>query len=181
MGCLYAVLLGGGLFPDPTLMWRPYPSIIDGIERPPCVLNQGLWRGVLHLIVVSPQPGLRAYGVEVQCEAYAAFEEMIYSVANHGQGGGYDGGVYIKKAETSALLTAYAAVDPGRREARHFSFVGGDYCYEVLSLGEPVVRAFASPEDAYDWGPRLPFRPFADVGSVRSWPSGWRSRGARLA
>lgn len=133
-------------------MWRPYPSIIDGIERPPFVLGQGLWRGMLYLIVVAPEPGLRAYGVEVPCEAYAAFEEMIYSVAIHGQGGAYDGGVYIKEAEKSALLTAYAAVDPVGRKARHFSFVGGDYCYEVLSLGEPVIRTFASPDEAYSWG-----------------------------
>jgi hypothetical protein len=128
--------------------------MIDGIERPPLVLDQGLWRGVLHLIVLAPAPGRRAYGLEVPCEVYAGFEEMIYSVADHGaEGGIYDGGVYLKEAERSALLTAYAAIDPAGRKPRHFSFVGADYCYEVLGFGEPAIQAFASPDEAYRWGP----------------------------
>jgi hypothetical protein len=144
----------GGLFPDPTLRWRPYPSIIDGIERPPFVVDQGFWRGVLFLIVLAPKQGRRAYGVEMSCEIYAGFEEMIYSIADHGgKTGGYDGGVYIKEAETSALLKAYAATDPVGRKPRHFSFVGGDYCYEVLGFSEPIIRAFDSEDEAYAWGP----------------------------
>jgi len=142
------------LFPDPTLRWRPYASIIDGIERPPFVFDQGLWRGVLYLIVVAPRPSLRAYGVEMSCEIYAGFEEMIYSVADHGgKTGIYDGGVYIKEAENSALLKAYTSTDPVGRKPRHFSFVGSDYCYEVLGFAEPTIRAFDSPEEAYAWGP----------------------------
>ena len=142
------------MFPDPTLRWRPYASIIDGIERPPFVFDQGLWRGVLYLIVVAPKPSFRAYGAEISCEIYAGFEEMIYSVADHGgKTGIYDGGVYIKEAENSALLEAYAATDPVGRKPRHFSFVGGDYCYEVLGFSEPIIRAFDSPEEAYAWGP----------------------------
>lgn len=145
---------GADLFPDPTLTWRPYPSIIDGIERPPFVLDKGLWRGVLHLIVLAPKPGPRAYGIEIACEVFAAFEEMIYSVADHGgQGRAYDGGVYVKKADQSALLTAYATADPLGRKPQHFSFVGGDYCYEVLGFGDPVIRAFSSTDEAYAWGP----------------------------
>lgn len=143
------------LFPDPTIKWRPYPSIIDGIERPPFVFDQGLWRGVLYLIVVAPNPGLRAYGIEMSCEIYSGIEEMIYSIADHGDKttGRYDGGVYIKEAENSALLKAYAATDPVGRKPRHFSFVGSDYCYEVLGFSEPIIRAFSSPEEAYAWGP----------------------------
>jgi hypothetical protein len=142
------------MFPDPTLRWRPYPSIIDGIERPPFVFDHGLCRGVLHLIVVAPNPGLRAYGIEIRCEIYAGLEEMIYSVADHGGGTGcYDGGVYIKEAENSVLLKAYAATDPLGRKPRHFSFVGGDYCYEVLGFSEPAIQSFDSQEDAYAWGP----------------------------
>lgn len=142
------------MFPDPTLRWRPYASMIDGIERPPYVFDQGLWRGVLYLIVVAPKPSLRAYGIEMSCEMYAGFDEMIYSVANHGDKAGvYDGGVYIKEAEDSALLKAYAATDPVGRKPRHFSFVGSDYCYEVLGISEPILRAFDSPEEAYAWGP----------------------------
>jgi hypothetical protein len=142
------------LFPDPTLRWRPYESVIDGIERPPYVFDQGLWRGVLYLIVVAPNPSRRACGIEISCEIYAGFDEMIYSVANHGDSAGmYDGGVYIKEAENSALLNAYAATDPFGRKPRHFSFVGSDYCYEVLGFSEPMIRPFDTPEAAYAWGP----------------------------
>lgn len=139
------------MFPDPTLRWRPYESIIDGIKRPPFVFDQGLWRGVLYLIVVSSP---RAYGIEISCEIYSGFEEMIYSIADHGDGTSrYDGGVYIKEAERSALLKAYAATDPFGRKPRHFCFVGSDYCYEVLGFSDPIIRAFDSADEAYAWGP----------------------------
>jgi hypothetical protein len=128
--------------------------MIDGIERPPDVVDQGLWRGVLYLIVLAPNPGLRAYGIEMSCEIYSGIDEMIYSVAKHGdKTGGYDGGVYIKEADQSTLLKAYATIDPFGRKPRHFSFVGSDYCYEVLGFSEPAIRAFGSPEEAYAWGP----------------------------
>lgn len=142
------------MFPDPTLRWRPYPSIIDGIERPPYIFDQGLWEGVLHLIVVAPKPSRRAYGVEIACQIYAGFEEMIHSIAQGGfKTGSYGGGVYIKEAESSALLKTWAEIDPVERKARHFLFVGADFCYEVLGFSEPVVRAFDSPDEAYEWGP----------------------------
>lgn len=142
------------MFPDPTLLWRPYPSIIDGIERPPYVFDQGFSLGVLYLIVVPPPHGRRAYGIEIACEIYAGFDEMIHSVADHGSiSGMYDGGVYIKEAEKSALLNAYTAADPIGRKPRHFSFVGSDFCYEVLAFSEPLIHAFADPEEAYAWGP----------------------------
>lgn len=109
---------------------------------------------MLYLIVVAPNPGLRAYGIEMSCEIYAGFQEMIYSVANHGDGtAAYDGGVYIKEAEESALLKAYAETDPVGRKPRHFLFVGSDYCYEVLGFSAPTIRAFGDPEEAYAWGP----------------------------
>lgn len=142
------------MFPDPTSRWKPYPSIIDGIERGSFVFDQGFWRGVLYLIVVAPSPDSRAYGVEIRSEVYAAFDEMIYSIADHGGDAlAYDGGIYIKEAENSALLTAYSAIDPVGRKPRHFSFVGSDYCYEVIGLSEPAIRAFATQEEAYEWGP----------------------------
>jgi hypothetical protein len=88
------------------------------------------------------------------CEIFAGFDEMIYSIADHGgKAGDYDGGVYIKEAESSALLKAYAATDPVSRKPRHFSFVGSDKCYEVLGFSEPIIRAFDSPDEAYAWGP----------------------------
>jgi hypothetical protein len=87
----------------------------------------------------------------MSCEIYAGFDEMIYSIADHGgTTGGYDGGVYT---EYSPLLKAYVATEPLGRRLRHFSFVGNDYCYEVLSFSEPTIRAFDSPDEAYAWGP----------------------------
>ena len=101
------------MFPDSTLKWRPCPSIIDGIGRPPFVLDRGLWRGVLSLIVLEARPGTRAYGVEVPCQIYGAFQEMIYSIAAHGDGSSrYDGGAYIKEAESSHLLEYWAQLGP---------------------------------------------------------------------
>jgi hypothetical protein len=143
------------MFPDSTTHWRPYPSIMDGITHPPFPLDRGLWRGVLHLIVLEGL-GSRAYGVEIRCEAYAAFEERIYSVVPHDaeRSARYDGGVYIKEAASSRLLEAYMKIDPPLRKAevRHFLFVGTDYCYETLGE-EPVIRAFASKDEAYAWVP----------------------------
>jgi hypothetical protein len=126
---------------------------MDGMKAPPFVFSQGTWCGVLNLIVLECAPGTRAYGVEIfDCQAYVAFEEMIYSVANHGdKAGNYDGGVYIKEAENSRLLESFENIDPFSRKPRHFSFVGGDYCYETLGFTEPVVRTFASQEEAYAW------------------------------
>ncbi|UPJ41931.1 hypothetical protein IVB40_32425 [Bradyrhizobium sp. 40] len=125
-----------------------HPSIIDGIERPPFVFDQGLWRGVLYLIVVAPNPGLRAYGIEMSCEIYSGIEEMIYSVADHGDKttGRYDGGVYIKEAENSALLKAYAAIDPVGRKPRHFSFVEATTATRCLASPNPSYERLAAPK-----------------------------------
>lgn len=146
------------MFPDPTSRWLPYPSIIDGIERPPFVLDRGLWRGVLSLIVVGSHPSRRSYGVQFQCEAYGAFEEAFYSICGHGDAGiSYDGGVYIKEAAASALKSAYDATGPfSGLKARHFALVGGDFCYEVLATGEPHIFPFASEDEAYAWAPPQP-------------------------
>ncbi len=135
---------------------------MDGMKTPPFVLDRGLRRGILNLIVLEGTPGGRAYGLEIRCEIYAAFEEMIYSTAGHGDGsGGYNGGVYIKEATKSYLLEAFAKNDPIKRKVRHFSFVGGDFCYETLGVGEPIIRTFASKEEAYVWQP--------DHGTLESW------------
>ncbi len=142
------------MFPDPTLIWKPYPSALDGIERPPYVFDNGIWRGTLHLIVLEPPSGSRAYGIKMRCEIYAAFNEMIHSIANHGgQTGFYDGNVYIKEAENSQLLRSFEKLYPVplKRSLRHFLFVGGDRCYETLGFEEPVVQAFSNKDDAYAW------------------------------
>jgi hypothetical protein len=142
------------MFPDPTLRWRPYPSVMDRMKAPPFVLDRGLWRGVLNLMVLECAPGVRAYGVEIKCDIYCAFEEMIHSIAHHGDGSGmYRGDVYIKEAENSNLLEAFRKVHPLNRNARQFLFVGGDFCYETLGSAEPVVHTFASKDEAYAWTP----------------------------
>jgi hypothetical protein len=111
------------------------------------------WRALPYCSCNNPSPG--AYGIKISCEIYAGFEETIYSVAKDGRktGSGYDGAVYIKKAETSALLNAYVENDPIGREPRHFLFVGGDFCFEVLGFDKPTILAFKDKEEAYGWGP----------------------------
>jgi hypothetical protein len=147
------------MFPDPTIEWVPYPSIIDGIAAPPFALDIGLWRGVLNLIVVESKPGTRAYGIQIDCRVYAAFGELIHSLAPHRdfEALRYHGGVYIKEAPSSQLLAAYTSImetsyaPQFKEKLRHFAFVGTDFCYETLGRGEPAIRAFASPEEAYAW------------------------------
>ncbi|ATC23281.1 hypothetical protein CVUC_06875 [Caulobacter vibrioides] len=87
----------------------------------------------------------------MRCQAYFGVEELFYSNAGHGDvAGTYDGGVYIKETMDSALLRAQAYCDPTAR-VRHFLFVGGDYCYEVLSFAEPSIYAFDSHDEAMVW------------------------------
>jgi len=141
------------MFPDPDLIWRAFPSILDGMKAPPYVLSRGVWRGALNLLVTESAPGASAYGVEIpDCQIYAAYEEMIYSCADHGDRSRvYDGGIYIKEAERSQLLKSFERIDPLGRKPRHFLFVGGDYCYETLGFSAPCARAFPGLEEAYAW------------------------------
>lgn len=57
----------------------------------------------------------------------------------------------IREAETSAWLTTYRMNDPLGRPTRHFFFGGADYCFEVLSRSEPVIREFSTQEEAFAW------------------------------
>lgn len=140
------------MFPDPTLRWRPRPSPLDGLKAAPFVLDRGLWRGVLHLIVLEADPGPRAWGLEVPCQAYFAVEAAIYAKAGHGDpAGAWNGSVYLKEAERSQLMAAHAAIARPKRIPRHFAFLGSEFCYETLGFGEPLVRTFASREDAWGW------------------------------
>lgn len=138
------------MFPDPTIVWRPLPSEIDGVLSP-FVLDGGVWRGERRLAVVEPSPGRRAYGVAAMCIAYAAYDEMLYSVASHGEGLRYDGGVYLKEAQGSLWLKAHAEIDPLERRLRHFCLVGGEICCEFLSIQPPEIVVFADEVDAYRW------------------------------
>ena len=142
------------MFPDPTVRWTPYPSVIDGLRPPPYVYSRGIWCGLLYLIIVEAPPVMRAYKVEIKVEIFAAYDEMIYSITNHGdRSSHYDGAVYIKEAVTSELLETWREADPFKRTVRHFLFVGADHCYEVLSSSEPNVSAFPDAEAAYVWNP----------------------------
>jgi hypothetical protein len=142
------------MFPDPTLRWRPFPSELDGIDRPPFVFDRGLWQGMLRLIIVEAPPRKRAFGVQIKCQAFLAVEEMIYSVADHGGGTAvYDGTVYLKEATQSRVCEANKATDPLHRGVRQFLLVGSDICYETIGFDDPVVRRFASVEAAVEWRP----------------------------
>lgn len=125
---------------------------MDGMKRPPFVVSRGVWHRVLSLLVVEGSPGARAYGVQIPVETYAAYDEVLYSTAKHGEGAAYDGGVYLKEAKSSALLTAYERILPWEARRRHFLFVGGDFCFEVLGE-EPAIHAFADPDEAHAWRP----------------------------
>ena len=35
------------MFPNSTVKWHPFSSIIDGPKPPPFALSKGVWRGVL--------------------------------------------------------------------------------------------------------------------------------------
>lgn len=142
------------MFPDLTLLWTPFPTEIDGIGHPPFVLDKGVWKGVLHLAVFGSVSEDRAYGVSISCEAYAGFDERIYSAARESDNGSrYDGTTYIKEARDSALIRTYTKADYLQKVPRHFLFVGNDYCYECLSFEPPKILSFVTQEQAYSWQP----------------------------
>ena len=144
------------MFPDPTSIWLPVRTIIDGIASPPFVFDQGLWNGVLSLIVVAggPEPS-SAFGLQFQCLAYFGMDELIYDLAGHGdQGLAYDGVVYLKEAQRSRFKDFQESVDPLKRIIRHYALIGRDFCFEVLAFEAPKIFAFASAEDAYGWSPQ---------------------------
>jgi len=137
---------------DSNTRWKPFPSIIDGVARGVYVSDRGHWEGSLNLVISQPRQA-RAFAVEVPCEVFGGCEEMIYGLAYANASVAYDGGVYIKEAETSVALEAFRAIDPFDRAPRHFCFLGEDYCYEVVGFGEPQIRVLADPEDATRWKP----------------------------
>jgi hypothetical protein len=90
----------------------------------------------------------------MSCEIFAGFDEMIYSIADHGARQPPTMEVSTsRKLKARRSCKAYAATDPVGQKPRHFSFVGSDKCYEVLGFSEPIIRAFGSPDEAYAWGP----------------------------
>lgn len=146
------------MFPDHALRWKEYPSIIDGIGRPPFVLDKGFFRGNLYLGILPPKADQKCYGVEIQCEMYSAVEELFYSNIHHGDSSSsYDGNVYIKEAESSELLKTYENFNQTGVKGRLFLFVGADYCYECLGLQAPKIIIFNNEHEVLKW------KPFSDI------------------
>lgn len=141
------------MLPDPTAQWSAYPSIIDGIARPPYVQVRGLWQSVLYLLVTSPGDRLPAYGIRMGIEAFCGVEEMAYSIVGYGAAGApYNGETYIKETRNSATLARYSEILNFNPTPRHFLFVGGDHCYEAIG-DEPLIEAFETLEAAWAWRP----------------------------
>ncbi|WP_305304511.1 hypothetical protein [Brevundimonas sp.] len=140
------------MFPDPHIRWKPVPTIIDGIGRPPYALNCGLHRDGLHLLVTH---GDTDYGVTIPCEVYFGVEEMLHSVMPHGTGAAYDGSTYLKEAEGSTLVGSLEKHDPVQRRFRHYLFVGGDFCYETAGVDDPVIVKFESRQAADAWANKV--------------------------
>ena len=141
------------MFPDPSLICRPYPSLLDGIKSPQ-LENFGYGNGGLHLIAFSAHNEGPAYGIQISCDAYFAVEEMLYSIAQHGDADIiYDGTVYVKEAVRSKLLDNVVAIHPSEPVWRHFIFVSYDYCFETLGKSEPAFRMFPDIGEAYEWKP----------------------------
>jgi len=136
--------------PDQKARWKPYPSIIDGLEMP-FVVNCGVYGNEIYLVVTSGTvPGW--YGITVDYWAYAAFDEGVYSIMDSGNHEGcYPPNNYIRETENSSLLGNFPSDIFGM--ARHFMFPGLDECIEVIAKSEPVIQAFASSEQAEAWGP----------------------------
>ena len=103
------------MFPDPTLKWKPYPSIIDGTENI-YAIDAGYQDGTLFLIIYGldknkPQPDATphslppntAFLVEIECDSYTGIDEFLYTVSGEeGSGRGYNNkDVYIKEATNS--------------------------------------------------------------------------------
>jgi hypothetical protein len=81
----------------------------------------------------------------------AGFDEKIYWIAGHAnETGKYGGGVYVKRDQKLGIAGACTATDLAGRTPRHFCFVRGDFCYEVLGFSEPNIRD--SLDDASAWG-----------------------------
>jgi len=139
------------LFPDSTLKWKPFPSIIDGIHAP-LVSAHGFGQAGLCLTIRSafPASNIRVFGIDIKCKAYFCIDDLFYGNAGHGGGSPYEGGVYILEATQSTLLNAQNKVDPSSK-VRHFRFVGLDLCYEVLGVGVPNIHTFHSEAEADAW------------------------------
>ncbi|AAK23704.1 hypothetical protein EIB18_09180 [Caulobacter vibrioides] len=145
------------MLPDPDICWRGVPSMIDGIRYPNVdVIGASLLNKVPVRCLVSEWSAgdcLRVYSVDFPgARVVFAVEEMLYSIINHDDGtGNYDGGVYLKETDRSAVLARLAEDDPMQRRFRHFLLVGLNTCVEIVDTHEPIVRTHADYESARRW------------------------------
>ena len=141
------------MFPDLESEWEGYPSIIDGIERP-YVHVLGGQVGTVNLLVTGKEGAPSGYGISAHALLYWVVDEFEYSVTEHGLPSvAYDGTTYIKRARRSELLQTYDNVVlranfPG---VRHFAFLGGEDCVEIVAHGELTVVALPSKTDRDEW------------------------------
>ena len=142
---------------DPDIRWRGVPSAIDGIRFPNVdVVGASLLNRVpVRCLVSEWRDGecLRVHSVDFpSAQAVFAVEEMLYSIINHREdGGAYDGEVYIKETDRSALLSKLSESDPQGRSFRHFLLVGLNTCVEVVDTEAPVVREHSDFATAETW------------------------------
>lgn len=140
------------MFPDPTALWTDYPSPIDGVAPPPYAFDLGIHRGVLRIAVSPPDASIgNHFRIEIDCEMYFGVEEMIYSTAGHAGSSANTRKSYIRQATSSRMLDFWRENDPFERSAKHFIFVGADFCYECLGLSDPVIYVFRTEAEARDW------------------------------
>lgn len=142
------------MFPDLTVKWKPFPSVIDGITGP-WISNQGFCGDDLCLAVIGNPGTTRAYGIKIEPLIHAGYDDLIYHGATwQVESHFYDDGVYIKEAEQSALLSRYAD-DQFLGEVRHFLFWSNTDCYEVLSREKPEIITFSGLDEAVNWNRQL--------------------------
>ena len=73
------------MFPNSMVKWHPFSSIIDGQSLHLSLCPKACGGAAQNLIMLECVPDTRAYGIGItHCLVYCAFDEMIYSIAEHG-------------------------------------------------------------------------------------------------
>jgi hypothetical protein len=98
-------------------------------QIPLCFSTGGFGTANLNLLLAGmtdendPATG-RLFRIEADCQVYFAVEEMLISIAPHGDGlGRYDVNIYIKEATASGLMNAFTRVDPEKFKGRRHGLV----------------------------------------------------------
>jgi hypothetical protein len=140
------------MFPDPTVRWQPYPSVMDGI-RGIFILDRGTHTGTRRLVMTPMTESLPVFVVELDCAIFLTVEELLYDMAVPEHGGWNDGvETYIREASQSRLLEIYDRLNAMQRPpVRHFCFPGLEYAVECLASAEPVIHEFPDYDTAFAW------------------------------